>query len=68
VTIPINTNLTPISRNPSVKEFMTKSIKTNDNPNKKTSIPIVTNALNSGDEFPIEILFHHHNIRGITVK
>jgi hypothetical protein len=41
---------------------MTISIKTNDNPNKKTSIPIVTNALNSGDEFPIEILLHHHNI------
>jgi hypothetical protein len=41
---------------------MTISIKINDNPNKKTSIPIVTNALNSGDEFPIEILFHHHNI------
>ncbi len=56
-------NLIPISRKPSVKEFITTSIKTNDNPNKNTSIPIVINALNNGDEFVIEILFHHDDIK-----
>lgn len=58
---PIKTNLIPISLSPSVKALITISIKTKDNPNNNTSMPIVINALNNGDLLWIEILLHHYH-------
>ena len=59
---PTNTNLIPISLSPWVKALINISIKTKDNPNNNTRIPIVINALNNGDLLLIEILLHHFHI------
>ncbi len=60
VTMPTITNLLPISLKPSVNSFTTKSIIINAKPKNMTNIPIVTNALNTGKSFLVEILSHTH--------
>ena len=60
VTMPTIMNLLPISLKPSVNSFTTKSIIINARPKNMTNIPIVTNALNSGKSFLVEILSHTH--------
>ena len=65
---PANTNLVPISRNPSVNAFTSMSIVTNENPNKNTRIPMVINTLNRDKSFLVEILLHHHNFNYLNNK